>query len=55
LFDRAQRFEYADVKATAAPDRSAVPEISIGVPDLGVYDGLLAGAMGQAVASGGAA
>jgi hypothetical protein len=55
LLDRAQPFEYADVKATAAPDRSAVPEISIGVPDLGVYDGLLAGAMSQAVASGGAA
>lgn len=54
LLDRAQPFDYADVKA-AAPDRLAVPEIAIGAPDLGAYDALLVGAMGAAAAAVGAA
>lgn len=55
LLDRGQPFEYADVKAAASPDRPAVPEISIGAPDLGAYDALLAGPMGAVAAAAGAA
>jgi hypothetical protein len=52
LLDRDQPFEYADVKATASPEQSPVPEIAIGAPDLGAYDAPLSGCMS---AAGGAA
>jgi hypothetical protein len=38
-----QPFDYATVKALAAPDTPAVPVLDIPAPDLRVYDGLLAG------------
>ena len=43
LLARGEPFDYASVRALAAPHTSAVPEIAIGVPDLGAYDALLAG------------
>jgi hypothetical protein len=36
-------FDYAAVKALAAPAQPTVPEIDVPVPDLRVYDALLAG------------
>jgi Mu transposase, C-terminal domain len=36
-------FDYATVKALAAPDPTPVPRLALPAPDLGVYDGLLAG------------
>jgi len=38
------RFDYAAVKGLAAPERTVVPDISIGTPDLARYDRLLGGA-----------
>jgi hypothetical protein len=43
LLERGDPFDYAAVRALAAPHTSAVPEIAIGAPDLGAYDALLAG------------
>src|SRR5262249_11007264 len=42
LLERGESFDYAAVKALAQPAQPAVPEIHIGVPDLGRYDALLA-------------
>jgi hypothetical protein len=39
----AARFDYASVKALAAPEPSAVPLLGLPAPDLRVYDRLLAG------------
>jgi hypothetical protein len=35
-------FDYADVKALAAPSKPTIPDVAISIPDLGVYDALLA-------------
>lgn len=43
LLDRGEPFDYAALKAMAAPAEATVPEIAISEPDLGVYDALLAG------------
>lgn len=42
LLQRGTRFDYAAVKAIAAPDKPAVPEIRIPEPDPTAYDSLLA-------------
>jgi hypothetical protein len=36
-------FDYAAVRAIASPEKPKVPDVKIGVPDLSVYDALLAG------------
>lgn len=41
LLERTEPFEYADVKARTAPEKPAVPSLTIGPPDLGCYDDLL--------------
>ena len=41
LLDERQPFEYTAVKALAAPESPAVPQVRIGVPDLRSYDQLL--------------
>jgi hypothetical protein len=38
-----ERPDFAAVKALAAPEKPVVPDVHIPAPDLGVYDGLLAG------------
>jgi hypothetical protein len=43
LLERGDPFDYAAVKAIAAPAEAIVPEIAISEPDLGAYDALLAG------------
>lgn len=44
LLDRSEPFDYAAVKALAAPEPSSVPVLSVpATPDLAVYDQLLAG------------
>ena len=43
LLARGEPFDYAEVKALAAPTQSAVPEVRIPRPDFSVYDALLAG------------
>jgi hypothetical protein len=43
LLARGDRFDFAAVKALAAPDKPVVPHIDIPPPDLSVYDRLLAG------------
>ena len=44
LLDGRDRFDYAAVRALAAPVKPAVPELATpAVPDLSVYDALLAG------------
>jgi len=43
LLESREAFDYAAVKAIAAPHQSAVPELGISEPDLGIYDALLAG------------
>ena len=48
LLERAQPFEYADVKGATSPERLHVPDIAIGAPDFGAYDALLSGAMSAA-------
>jgi hypothetical protein len=42
LLERGEAFDYAAVKALAQPETPAVPALSIGAPDLGQYDALLA-------------
>jgi hypothetical protein len=42
LLERGERFDYVAVKALAAPDKPAVPEVHIPPPDLSEYDRLLA-------------
>jgi hypothetical protein len=41
LLERGDAFDYAAVKALAQPETPKVPEVSIGVPDLRLYDALL--------------
>jgi hypothetical protein len=43
LLLRGERPDFAAVKALAAPDKPAVPQVHIPAPDLAVYDRLLAG------------
>ena len=43
LLERESPFDYAAVRALAAPEKPLVPEIRIPPPDLGVYNALLAG------------
>jgi hypothetical protein len=43
LLDAGASFDYAMVKALCAPEPPAFPVVDIGVPNLAVYDGLLAG------------
>jgi len=43
LLDRGGRFDYAAVKAIAAPETPAVPSVKIPAPDPAAYDSLLAG------------
>ena len=42
LLARAERFDYAAVKALAQPERPAIPDLAALVPDLAAYDRLLA-------------
>jgi transposase len=44
LLDRRASFDYASVKALASPEKPAIPQISIGTPDLKTFDALLGGA-----------
>lgn len=48
LLERGERFDYAAVKALAAPEKAPVPEVHIPAPDLTEYDRLLAAAGGEA-------
>jgi hypothetical protein len=48
LLERGERFDYAGVKALAAPDKPEVPQVHIPAPDLSEYDRLLAWAGGEA-------
>jgi hypothetical protein len=43
LLERGTPFDYAAVKALAAPEKPTVPEVHIPPPDLRAYDALLAG------------
>ncbi|MGH8323896.1 MAG: Mu transposase domain-containing protein, partial [Steroidobacteraceae bacterium] len=43
LLDAGESFDYAAVKTRCAPEPPAFPSVEIGVPDLGIYDRLLAG------------
>ncbi len=43
LLEGGETFDYAAVKALAAPAKPAVPEVQIGKPDLRQYDALRAG------------
>jgi hypothetical protein len=43
LLEAGTSFDYATVKALCAPEPPAFPSVAIGVPDLAIYDGLLAG------------
>jgi len=47
LLQRGVRFDYADVKAIAAPEKRSVPDVQISKPDLAAYNRLLASAGGQ--------
>jgi hypothetical protein len=47
LLERGEAVDYATVKALAQPAEPAVPELHIGVPDLGRYDALLLAAGGE--------
>jgi hypothetical protein len=40
---RAERFDYAAVKALAQPERPTIPDLAVLVPDLASYDRLLVG------------
>lgn len=42
LMGRSERFDFAAVRALAAPDKPAIPHVHIPPPDLAVYDRLLA-------------
>ena len=44
MLGRRERFDYAAVKALAAPEPVLVPEVKIGVVDLTVFDRMLGGA-----------
>ncbi len=44
LLEAGEPFDYAEVKAIAAPEPVTVPEISIPSPDLGAYDAMLGAA-----------
>ena len=41
LLAGAQRFDAEQVRHAVRPERPSVPSVSIGAPDLGVYDALL--------------
>jgi transposase len=41
LLELGESFDYAAVKALAQPVESSVPQINIGIPDLGAYDDLI--------------
>ena len=41
LLDRGEPFDYAAVKALASPEKSSVPDVAIGAPDLASFDALL--------------
>jgi hypothetical protein len=43
LLEARKPFDYADVRAIAAPEKPAVPDIKIAAPDLHAYDRLLVG------------
>jgi hypothetical protein len=43
LLELGQRFDYVTVKSIAAPERPAIPQVTIGTPDPRAYDALLAG------------
>jgi hypothetical protein len=43
LLERGEYIDYAALKALAAPEKTAIPEVHIPPPDLAVYDRLLAG------------
>jgi hypothetical protein len=47
LLNQRRRFDYADVKAIAAPEQPTVPDVRIPRPDPAAYDALLLGAGGQ--------
>jgi hypothetical protein len=47
LLQRGTRFDYAEVKAIAAPEQLTVPDVRIPRPDPAAYDSLLAGAGGS--------
>jgi hypothetical protein len=47
LLNQHRRFDYADVKAIAAPEQPTVPDVRIPRPDPAAYDVLLLGAGGQ--------
>ena len=47
LLQRGTRFDYAEVKAIAAPEQLTVPDVRIPRPDPTAYDTLLAGAGGS--------
>jgi hypothetical protein len=42
LLDGGERFDADRVRLTVRPERPIIPPITIGVPDLKVYDALLA-------------
>jgi len=44
LLEAGQPFDYADVKALASPESTAVPVVDIGEPNLAAYDRLIGGA-----------
>jgi hypothetical protein len=43
LLEQEGRFDYAKVKALAQPRKSQIPQVSIGTPDLTVYDRFIGG------------
>lgn len=47
LLEAGRRFDYADVKAIAAPEQPTVPDVRIPRPDPAAYDALLAHAGGR--------
>ena len=47
LLTRGTRFDYAEVKAIAAPEQTAVPDVRIPKPNPAAYDMLLSRAGGQ--------
>ena len=47
LLQRGSRFDYAEVKAIAAPEERSVPDVQISKPDLAAYNRLLVNVGGQ--------
>jgi hypothetical protein len=47
LLERGEPFDYAAVKALAAPEKTPVPDVHIPRPDLGEYDRLLSSVGGE--------